>query len=60
MKVTERKINWINSATNELHDEVASINEDFVDGDLKATRERLETLIEKAKVLLTNIDKDEV
>lgn len=54
----EKKLNQINTITNEMHDDVASINEEFVDGNDRMVLKYCSKLIEKLKHLMTNIRKD--
>lgn len=56
-----KRISWINAVTNDMHDEVASINEELVDGDISMAVGHAEDLIQKAKDLISNLKKkDEI
>lgn len=56
----QKNLDFINATTSDFHDDVAAINEEFVDGNKKLTIQIIDGLIEKLKHLKTNLRKDEV
>lgn len=58
--MNEKKLNRINSITNDFHDDVASINEEFVDGNDKKVLRYCDALILKLKDFKSNIRRDAI
>ena len=55
-----RKLNFINATTSDWHEDVASINEEFVDGNEAEVKKLCSRLISKIQHFKSNLDKDEV
>lgn len=58
--MNEAKLKRINAITNSFHDLVASINEEFVDGNNGKVDEHVESLIKELKDFKSNIKNDEI
>ena len=56
--MTLRKLKFINSTTSDWHEDVASINEEFVDGNDKEVLSLCKGLIKKIEHFQTNLKTD--
>lgn len=56
--MTPRKLKFINSTTSDWHEDVASINEEFVDGNDKEVMALCKGLIKKIEHFQTNLKTD--
>lgn len=55
-----RKLKFINATTSDWHNDVAAINEEFVDGNEKGVKILCSQLISKIQHFKSNLSKDEV
>lgn len=53
--MTNRDLNFINSLTSDMHNDVASINEEFIDGNEKEVLRLCNDLIKKIEHFKTNL-----
>lgn len=58
MSMTQRKINFINTTTADWHDDVASINEEFIDENEKEVLRLCRELIKKIEHFRNNLKTD--
>lgn len=56
--MTQRKLNFINATTADWHDDVASINEEFVDENEKQVQKLCKELIKKIEHFQSNLKKE--
>ncbi|MCK5015690.1 MAG: hypothetical protein KAS32_01345 [Candidatus Peribacteraceae bacterium] len=56
----QKRLNQINGITNDFHDDVASINEEFVDGNKNIVLKYCDNLIQKIRDFKSNIKKDAI
>ena len=56
--MTQRKLNFINTTTADWHDDVASINEEFVDENEKQVQKLCKELIKKIEHFQSNLKKE--
>lgn len=56
----QKKLNQINTITSDMHDDVASISEEFIDGNNATVIRLCDKLMEKIRDFKSNIKKDEI
>lgn len=54
----EKRLKFINATTADWHDDVASINEEFVDGEYKEVMKLCRGLIKKINHFKSNLNKE--
>jgi hypothetical protein len=55
--MTKKELKYINGVTEEWHDTVASINEEFVDGNEGEVKTLCKGLVQKVNAFLDNLNK---
>jgi hypothetical protein len=58
--MNQAQLTAINAITSDLHDDVANIGEEVIDGCNPVAMDLIETLIEKLRHLKRNLRKDEI
>lgn len=56
----QKELNRINAITNSFHDDVATVNEEYVDGNVSNVKATIDKLIESLKDFKSNLELNEV